>query len=132
MSKQKESNIKQNKVIWLALAVVCVIVAVVAIIMFTKDKSAEKQADSQYSSLASQVNQEEPVEEESQPEEKVEYTLEEKIARLEEKYGMEIPRKNIDFADLQANVNPDIYAWIYIPGTNVDYPILQHPTDDGF
>ena len=37
----------------------------------------------------------------------------------------------IDFAELQAE-NPDIYAWIYIPGTEVNLPILQHPHDDGF
>ena len=35
----------------------------------------------------------------------------------------------IDFAKLQEQ-NPDVYAWIEIPGTNVNYPILQHPTDD--
>lgn len=35
----------------------------------------------------------------------------------------------IDFAELQAQ-NSDIYAWIYIPNTNVNYPVLQHATDD--
>lgn len=29
-------------------------------------------------------------------------------------------------------INEDIYAWITIPGTNIDYPILQHPTDDSY
>lgn len=28
--------------------------------------------------------------------------------------------------------NPDVYAWLRIPGTNVDYPIVQHPTNDAF
>ena len=37
----------------------------------------------------------------------------------------------IDFAALQAK-NPDVYAWIYIPGTNVNYPVLRHPDDDSF
>ncbi len=44
--------------------------------------------------------------------------------------GVPIPEKEIDFADLQANVNEDIYAWIYIPDTQIDYPVLQHPTDN--
>lgn len=35
----------------------------------------------------------------------------------------------IDFATEQAQ-NPDIYAWIYVPNTNVNYPVLQSPTDD--
>ena len=30
----------------------------------------------------------------------------------------------IDFKALQ-EINPDVYAWIQIPGTNIDYPILQ-------
>ena len=37
----------------------------------------------------------------------------------------------IDFSELQKK-NPDIYAWITIPGTNVDYPVLQSQTDDEF
>lgn len=37
----------------------------------------------------------------------------------------------IDFSYLWT-VNEDIYAWITIPGTNIDYPILQHPTDDTY
>ncbi len=28
--------------------------------------------------------------------------------------------------------NEDIYAWIEIPGTIIDYPVLQHPTDDAY
>lgn len=38
----------------------------------------------------------------------------------------------IDFATLQATKNADIYAWINVPGTNIDYPVLQHPTDNGY
>ncbi len=34
----------------------------------------------------------------------------------------------IDFSALQEK-NADIYAWIQIPGTLVDYPVLQHSTD---
>lgn len=37
--------------------------------------------------------------------------------------------RKIDFATAQAT-NPDVYAWIWIPGTNIDYPILQSATED--
>lgn len=37
--------------------------------------------------------------------------------------------RKIDFASAQA-MNPDVYAWIWIPGTNIDYPILQSETED--
>ncbi len=37
----------------------------------------------------------------------------------------------VDFTSLQ-EINPDIYAWITIPNTLVDYPILQNPEDDEY
>lgn len=37
----------------------------------------------------------------------------------------------IDFSSLRLE-NPDIYAWVYIPDTNVNYPVLQNPTDDSY
>lgn len=47
-------------------------------------------------------------------------------AQRAEKPKEEIP---IDFATLR-EMNPDIYAWIEIPGTNVNYPIVQSAEDD--
>lgn len=43
----------------------------------------------------------------------------------------EPPEIPIDFAALQER-NPEAYAWITIPGTAVDYPILQSGTDNGY
>ena len=28
--------------------------------------------------------------------------------------------------------NPDVYAWITVPGTEIEYPILQHPSDNSY
>ena len=39
--------------------------------------------------------------------------------------GYEVPEKTIDFEALHQE-NADIYAWITVPGTVIDYPILQH------
>lgn len=36
--------------------------------------------------------------------------------------------KQPNFEELQT-INEHIYAWIYLPGTEVDYPIVQHPTE---
>lgn len=41
------------------------------------------------------------------------------------------PEIPVNFAELQA-VNPDVYAWIKIEGTNIDYPILQSTGNDEF
>lgn len=37
----------------------------------------------------------------------------------------------IDFEELQ-KLNADIYAWIEIPGTAINYPVVQSPDDDGY
>ncbi len=44
------------------------------------------------------------------------------------KKPLDIP---VDFAALQKQ-NEDIYAWIRVPGTAVDYPVVQSSTDDSF
>ncbi len=56
----------------------------------------------------------------------------EKDIRFLEEEEIPIPEKEIDFEDLKENTNKDIYAWIYVPGTQVDYPVLRHPTDNSY
>lgn len=54
----------------------------------------------------------------------------EEVPVVEEKpeEQVEIP---IDFASLQ-ETNPDVYAWIRIDGTVIDYPVLQSMEDDSY
>lgn len=42
-------------------------------------------------------------------------------------YG--ITDRVIDWEALQEEENKDIYSWIVVPGTAIDYPVLQHPTE---
>jgi sortase B len=35
----------------------------------------------------------------------------------------------IDFSSLMTE-NPNIYAWLSVPGTDVNHPVLRHPSDD--
>lgn len=37
----------------------------------------------------------------------------------------------INFAELKEQ-NPEVYAWIYVPGTDVNLPVVQSTTDDNF
>lgn len=37
----------------------------------------------------------------------------------------------VDFKALK-KINPEIYAWIYIPGTQISYPVLQHEGDNSY
>ena len=87
---------------------------------FIKTNSAEKS----YEEIKEMAVTEETIQETEQSKEPVQEETEE----IEEKEPVEIP---IDFASLKEK-NSDIYAWITIPGTKVDYPILQKPEDDSY
>lgn len=47
----------------------------------------------------------------------------------EERPDYGIGGKTVDIAALQEEVNEHIYAWISVPGTVIDYPVLQHPDE---
>lgn len=85
----------------------------------------EKNAGTEYEALREEVVQdvqeEVPEEDASQPQEETGETGKTESA-------VEIP---VDFEALQEQ-NPDVYAWIKVPGTAVDYPVLQSPTDNGY
>lgn len=130
-----------KKKLYLMIAIVCILAAVGMVAGMVVQGIQENQQQEIYEDLAEavgdnavaeanqkpEVTGEEPVEKEELTEEEL---LEAKYKALEEKYDIEIPRKNIDFEELQANTNQDIYAWIYVPNTQVDYPVLQHPEDN--
>lgn len=40
--------------------------------------------------------------------------------------------KDVDIAELQSSTNQDIYAWVYIPDSKIDYPVLQHPSNNRY
>ncbi|MBR5766768.1 MAG: sortase [Lachnospiraceae bacterium] len=40
-----------------------------------------------------------------------------------------VPDKDVDIDKIKNSDNPDIYAWLYIPDTGIDEPILQHESD---
>lgn len=53
------------------------------------------------------------------------------IEKIEEN-GIRDPLVNdIDF-EAYWEINEDVYAYIYIPNTNIDYPILQHGDDNNY
>ncbi|MFI3237732.1 MAG: class B sortase [Lachnospiraceae bacterium] len=57
--------------------------------------------------------------------------LDEVIETTEGTEATEVVEIPIDFEGLH-EVNADVYAWISIPGTVIDYPILQHASDDSY
>jgi sortase B len=93
------------------------------------------QAKKDYEQMRADARQDENVQEEpdevNKPEDDVN-DLEDVITEPEQKPKEEPAEEpyvsKVDFASLQQQ-NEDIYAWLEIPGTVIDYPILQHPTD---
>lgn len=79
--------------------------------------------------IVKKANQEERYEIYSEMKEENVGKLEEGISVLAER-DLNFGRK-IDFEDLW-ETNEDVVAWIYIPGTEVDYPILRSETDDSY
>lgn len=81
----------------------------------------EKQAGEEYEKLKEEVV--------SEAEPTVQATPTEAPGVEEEtKEPIQIP---IDFQTLKEK-NPDVYAWIRIPGTDIDYPILQRVGDNSY
>lgn len=58
----------------------------------------------------------------------------EQIADLSRNIMAKIEEEKSIMSDLQyvAGKNADIYAWITVPGTSIDYPIAQSTTNDSF
>lgn len=122
----------------LAVLVICIVIAAAAGAVFAVQMINKSKQQNEYEALAEltvvpetdagpAVNQtvEQTVEE--APLSSYEADL-----RAIEDMGIPIPEKEVDFETLQADTNPDIYAWIYVPDTMIDYPVLQHPTDNTY
>ncbi|MBS6180959.1 MAG: class B sortase [Erysipelotrichaceae bacterium] len=113
---------KQKK--WLVLAGLLVLAGVFCGGIAVNSYLEEKHAGREYEELRENVvSTPEPTPEPAT--EPVETVTEEVTPEAE---LVEIP---IDFAKLQEKY-PDIYAWIQIPGTNIDYPIVQREGDNGY
>ncbi len=69
--------------------------------------------------------------EEAVKKETVKETSEDYDEELYEKTGQKFPKRDIDWEALKAQ-NEDVYAWIWVPGTDVDYPVLQKEGSDDY
>lgn len=109
MSRRKEETGNIWKAIFVLLIIACLICVAVVGIYLLKDKKEEQQAVEQHEQLVEEVVE----------------TVEEAEAAIEDEKAA-LP---IDFESLW-EINPEIYAWIQIPDTNIDYPVLQHMDED--
>lgn len=123
--KQREKNRKQkpNGYLYRGLGIIFGVVLLSCLILMGRNAWKQKEAQMRLEELAisSQTDegQTEQVPDGAQ------------TADILEQRGIKVPEKNLDWEALRKE-NKDIYAWIYIPGTQVDYPILQHETENDY
>lgn len=103
-------------------------VVCLAIIIF--DVTKKKRAEDRYSDMQESVNVTEQAQVTGSVEAATSAEPAEEVDVLAE-LGITVPEKNLDWDALHTE-NADIYAWIYIPGTQIDYPILQHATEQDY
>lgn len=112
---EKNDSSKKNLIYKIGFLVFSIAFIIIIGIMI-KNYFAEQKAQEQFENLSSQMT------------EKTDHQIEiETEVDVLAALGIEVPEKKLDW-DALYETNEDIYAWIYIPNTNVDYPILQHPS----
>ena len=132
---EKGKNDKPKNTIWLGFSVFLIIIAIISasfvVLRYVSRVSANKRNQDLRDQVNDGVDTSNPVIIDTSQISVI--TPKEKDGEeTEETYGIIVPDKTLDFDDLKATVNKDIYAWIYIPNLDVDDPIVQHPDDDAY
>ena len=141
LKPEKNKEIKKRFNIYTYFIIVLAATLLVVLGFFIRNYRIQRNAQKEYEELAAKVNQlqnrtdnsNQTVTERVTQTDNTESTEVNKPAEAVEdtKAGVNIPEKNLDWDEMR-KLNPDIYAWICIPGTDIDYPVLQHPTDDSY
>ena len=112
---------------WTVLLILCLLLFGSASAVLFGQARVKREAQDTYETLKQKTKK--PETPEQQPEEPEE--PESMAGRLSKALGIDVPERTFDWEALKQE-NADIYAWLYVPGTKVDYPVLQHPTLDDF
>ncbi len=120
---------KDHKKIWLIVGILFAVVAVIAVSYIINETMRRQNAVSAYEEMASETYAIPDLDTETEIETEVETEIETETSSTE--LPIEIPEKNLDWDALHQE-SEDIYAWIYVPDTDVDYPVFRHPTDNSY
>lgn len=122
--KNKSNKLNPKLIMYTALVVIFAAVFVYFAAILIRDYKMQKEAEEQFQQMA-QIVTEVPTETES------EIVTETELPSIIEERGIEIPRLALNWEELKQQ-NDDIYSWIYVPNTNVNYPVLQHDTEHDY
>lgn len=127
-------NDKFRRLFWKITAILAFFAAAFCVFFLWKNIKQRQDAAARYEQLREEDIQEERENEDGNgaPEEEgTGSAVPEKVETepsAGEKTKLDIP---VDFEKLE-NENADIYAWLQVPGTDIDYPVVQSRTDDTF
>ncbi len=127
---KNETDKTEKYNIYKILCIILLIILIVVLCLWAKDSMTERNAEETYDRLQEAVNSTANENTEIQDDTEAEVP-EVDIENTNETISIDIPQKNIDWEKMHST-NPDIYAWIYIPNTNVDYPVLQSASDNEY
>lgn len=123
---------KQKKSLAKTLMPMFVIGFCICLAIIILDVTKKKRAEDRYSDMQQTVNvTEQPQVTATGDIETASDTEAEETVDVLAQLGITVPEKSLDWESLHAE-NADIYAWVYIPGTEIDYPVLQHPTEQDY
>ena len=144
-NKEPKQNFAQKMIRKLIVyaASLLIVAGVLGVVFFIQDKkqkeetariAAEEEATKEAAKAAMTEEEIQILYKEHKKENTEETTVTETQEATEE-INTEMPGETtdspVDWEGLWA-VNPDVYAWITVPGTVIDYPILQHATDNTY
>lgn len=114
---------------WIIIAGICGVACVCCLIWLICYMVGNRNAERELDDLRQEYATDASITEEGQT---TEYTMEPETspAPTEEPSPLleyDIPNKTVDIKAMQENENEDIYAWIIVPGTVIDYPVVQDP-----
>lgn len=127
-----------GKVGWLLAFVIflllTVLICVLLIIQTRKRRAAEEAyrlLQEQYEQSLLQIPEEPADDAQGLSPDELEKLMNEDDEDTAEKTVYEAPKKDLDWDELR-QLNPDIYAWISIPGTGIEYPVLRKENDNEY
>ena len=122
----EERHSDKRKRIYTAAAGILLALALVCAGFAWKSHREQSSAGEVYEEIRDQAKSE--TEQESSAQDPVPTEAENAAESSAEEPSVQIP---VDFAALQSEY-PDIYAWITVPGTNIDYPVVQREGDNAY
>ena len=139
----RQSNSNKKEKIQIVLIILCTLVflgCAVWLVMYLLDAGkGAKQADSlknEYILVEGEAVEEDTTKQDNPNDGNTKSEAKDKVVIDGREYDdfsdLDVTVRKIDFDAMQKEVNEDIYAWIYVPGTKVDYPILQRATNNNF